>query len=713
MASHQQTSLITILSSEHGRMRRIQRDIDKRSLQKALKFGTRERSWGRRWKIEYDGVIFITDNSLRREVTAFPSPLAFAEIDGEARTAHEKAKLVIERKPELCVSHTVLVVDNSGSMATHDINLHRDRQTAAYTVTALEFIAEQLFNGTANNSDVVSLVEFNSTAKVIFSREPVSWVLYNRLLARRDARNFQARETAKMMELYRCDSNYLPALDAVEKLLLTGYHENCALSLFFLSDGAPSDARELGLTPAAAQRRMCLRMEQIAAKFGCSLGISMVGFGNALQDFTALKSMVEAVNGSASEATADFVYCDKMSNAIGTAVTSLVTSLTATRTVLMENRLLQGRTERNIASEDEQLFRDWRYYRIQSQYIYHPEANGFVAYSRLPPGALRADNLEEANRRQMQPPPFVAINTHHCGKGVERVAFRCQLSETQSVSSFVLGTMVAKETRLVERIEENVDFHGSFCETQNLAAHLAREFNSRLQALPGYDKRLTPRVTFLPCSVLVLEDPDWPGGSRGILVEKMLDTSRHEWVKWNNNAGAVDGRIAHIPIDVDQEIKKLNDPTSMMDLDAIAEDDSDEESDSDDEGHGDVMHDELESKAHSTNPNSSKPSDYLQAFTHFTYRYTNRKVMVCDLQGIYNIDVEPPTFELTDPAIHYSSRRGREMVYGRTDKGKKGMQLFFNTHKCSGVCKLLQLSKKNKKWKTEWRRDVGHYPATG
>ena len=70
-----------------------------------------------------------------------------------------------------------------------------------------------------------------------------------------------------------------------------------------------------------------------------------------------------------------------------------------------------------------------------------------------------------------------------------------------------------------------------------------------------------------------------------------------------------------------------------------------------------------------------KSSDYLQAFTHFPYLYTNRKVMVCDLQGVYNADASPPTFELSDPAIHYGSKR-RQMVFGRTDKGRKGMQLF-------------------------------------
>ena len=47
-----------------------------------------------------------------------------------------------------------------------------------------------------------------------------------------------------------------------------------------------------------------------------------------------------------------------------------------------------------------------------------------------------------------------------------------------------------------------------------------------------------------------------------------------------------------------------------------------------------------------------------EAFTHFTYRFTKKKVMVCDLQGIFNTDLTPPTIELTDPAIHYASMGG-------------------------------------------------------
>jgi hypothetical protein len=58
-----------------------------------------------------------------------------------------------------------------------------------------------------------------------------------------------------MRDAVFCDSNYLPALDAAAKLLAVGFHETCALSIFFLSDGESTDAREMNVTPAAAQRK--------------------------------------------------------------------------------------------------------------------------------------------------------------------------------------------------------------------------------------------------------------------------------------------------------------------------------------------------------------------------------------------------------------------------------------------------------------------------
>ena len=112
MVSGKNTSLITILSTEHGRLRREQRDIDKRDLQRALKYGRRQRSWGRRWLVEYDGITFVTNANMRQEVTAYPSPLPEVDVDSVVMNEHEKTKRLLYERPELSTSHTVLVVDD-------------------------------------------------------------------------------------------------------------------------------------------------------------------------------------------------------------------------------------------------------------------------------------------------------------------------------------------------------------------------------------------------------------------------------------------------------------------------------------------------------------------------------------------------------------------------------------------------------------------------
>ena len=173
--SGKNTSLITSLSSEHGRLRREQRDIDKRDLQRALKYGRRERAWGERWLVEYDGITYITDSTMRQEVTAYPSPLPYVPVDLDIESRHDKAKSLLRQKPELITSHTIVVIDNSGSMLgkKNDVHLYRDSQNAAFSVTALEFIAEQIFNNTAVNSDICSLIKFSKIPSVEFSCEPI------------------------------------------------------------------------------------------------------------------------------------------------------------------------------------------------------------------------------------------------------------------------------------------------------------------------------------------------------------------------------------------------------------------------------------------------------------------------------------------------------------------------------------------------------------
>jgi hypothetical protein len=66
------TSLVTVLSSAHGRQRRAEREIHKRDLQAAVKYGVKEsagvcRIFGTpRWKYTFADVVFITDATSRQ-----------------------------------------------------------------------------------------------------------------------------------------------------------------------------------------------------------------------------------------------------------------------------------------------------------------------------------------------------------------------------------------------------------------------------------------------------------------------------------------------------------------------------------------------------------------------------------------------------------------------------------------------------------------------
>jgi hypothetical protein len=708
-----QTSLITILSSAHGRLRREQRDIDKLDLQRALKYGIRKRVWGQRWSIEYDGITFITDSSMRQDITAYPSPLPPMPIDTAENSSHLKAKTLLQEKPELSTSHTVVIIDNSGSMLgkKNDIHLYRDSQNAAFSMTALELVAEQLFSETATNSDLVSLVKFSSDASVEISREPIGWPLYNKFLTHRNSDKFVDRQLSPSYDVMMSQSNFLPALDKATELLQSGYHEQCALSLFFFSDGQSTDHQKLGLTRAKAIGQMENKLTAMASQFGQSLSVKMVGLGSHDDDFSALCAMASAA--SSGGAKGSFEVCSKTANSISSVISSVVTSTMETRKTMQEGAHNRYTQREDLLSEKDSFPKfNWKYFSIANHFIYNPAERGFVRTSSLPPAASQTDPRQAASR-QMKPPPYIAINRNYVGNiGAERVAFRARLSDKETADGFVFDTMVAKETKDIERIDEKIEFHTGFAETQDLANYLAAEFNRHVRGLPHYDPLQTPQILFLSCSVLLLSDPSWPGGLRGVLVEKMLDVDNFRWTKWNDNNGKVEGGFKQVPLDVDFELKQLRAEQSAQGsrgLGAITEEDEDESDDEEsvsdlesDEGNGE------ENEGVSWNfedASGIKPSDYLQAFTHFTYRYTNKKVMVCDLQGVFNTEMSPPTFELTDPALHYASAKGRRRVFGRTDKGKSGMNNFFRTHKCTKVCKFLQLSAKNRKWNRNWRQD--------
>jgi len=551
---------------------------------------------------------------MRREVTAYPSPLPEAEVDSLTLTASAKVKLLLEQKPELSTSHTVIVVDNSGSMLSkkNDVHLYRDCQNAAFSMTALEFGAEQLFSNTAGNSDLVSLVKFDANASVEFSREPIGWPVYNEILSRRDKQDYRSRQFAPQMDELTGGSNYLPALKQAKDLLNSGCHDQLALSLFFFSDGRSTDHMKLGVSTEESYKLMKEEISELASTFGDLLTVSMVGLGDANDKFTPLIEIANAA--TAAGAKGSFEHCERTAHSISSAISSMVTSTTETRVALQEGGR-RGFTERSDLTSEKFSFPKckWEYFKIVDHLVYDRYVKQFEHDAALPLAAVHA-SPEEASKRRFTPPPHIAINCNYVGKGAERVAFRCRLADKESPDGFVFLDMVAKETKHDHRIGERISFHEGFAETQGFASYLAYQFNKRLRSAPKYCPRTTPQLHLLSCSVLLLEDPSWPGGERGVLVEKMLDTERFSWTKWNDNNGEVHGRKrTHVPIDVDFELKELE-REKRHNLGAIVEDDEDSKGD---ETVSDVESDDCDDnvgEATAVDILGINPSDYLREF---------------------------------------------------------------------------------------------------
>ena len=97
------TSCVDLISSVHGEQRRLERMIEKRELQAAVKYGSREeqthfRTGERRWKFTYNGVVYITDSTATKEVTSWALdqfPLRKYDIDNSLsrQIAEQKRRL--------------------------------------------------------------------------------------------------------------------------------------------------------------------------------------------------------------------------------------------------------------------------------------------------------------------------------------------------------------------------------------------------------------------------------------------------------------------------------------------------------------------------------------------------------------------------------------------------------------------------------------------
>ena len=267
-----------------------------------------------------------------------------------------------------------------------------------------------------------------------------------------------------------------------------------------------------------------------------------------------------------------------------------------------------------------------------------------------------------------------------------------------------------------------------FVRTQALAAKFAhlynRELNQLASKVTGHNlvlMRSFPRIRFLQPLVFELND-DVELKNYNVLVEPMIEG---DYKKYNDNFGAIpkiqetesdhgglDASTVNFLLgkkDVDEE-KKTN--FDMGGLGAIleegSEDDDDEQSDEGEPylptgpdakvvGDEDEFFDsffldgELETRRFL--PSKGIPDkEFPNAFSHFSYVRSGGRLMVVDLQGCLERKPDGATeFVFTDPAVHKrrKDKRLRHLKFGRTDRGKKGIDAFFASHVCGDACRLL------------------------
>ena len=77
----------------------------------------------------------------------------------------------------------------------------------------------------------------------------------------------------------------------------------------------------------------------------------------------------------------------------------------------------------------------------------------------------------------------------------------------------------------------------------------------------------------------------------------------------------------------------------------------------------------------------------LQAFSHYSWVKSNKKLVVCDLQGV----TKSNKIYLTDPAVHCIDYMILQYKKGGNNLGLPGIQKFFRTHICNRVCHQMKL----------------------
>eukprot|EP00984_Skeletonema_dohrnii_P012994 scaffold5340_cov85-Skeletonema_dohrnii-CCMP3373.AAC.2 len=525
------TEELTVLSTVHGRQRRELRDITKHDLRTVMKYGTKSKgnfvNGDQRWKFEFGNTVYITDNTCKKEITCYKKAIDIqpAQITEQMWSNHHKAVRILKNDPQLvsalclCTTHSVIIIDQSGSMNKCDVNGFRSRSDAAFGTLALDYIAEQLYQqGDEFFVDAVTIIEMNCTGSLFVHKEPMDWILFNKVLHR--------QRTAKP----RSHGNYVNSIEYAENVINDDLKcfsnfdldDIGAYMLVLLSDGSPSDQK-----PGDQMRRrdaVCRLSQRLKSK----LTVYGMGIGAMGSDFEQLKYLVDAATEHGAEG--QFNHAGLSPAELSTTFHTMATSMTTTRTELLSNKTKRTKTEKRYTMRksynDVDLVPLRRETKNVSRWRYD---------NRTQPPWKKVEFLNsDARGFEVAQDPF--------GKGAERLAYMFyEIKKKQIGSGYekVGKSLVAKNSIYNEDERSKEKFHTDFCRSQQKAWELALQFNRAVAKAPLLkpakdEVSLPPPIEFLQCNVYDYED-HW-GAKCGLLVEKFL---HGRFTKFSSNNGYV------------------------------------------------------------------------------------------------------------------------------------------------------------------------------
>eukprot|EP00121_Abeoforma_whisleri_P009327 Awhi_evm1s8574 len=713
------TTLIEFIPSGHGDQRRRERNITVRELQAAVKNGKcqkilqRDKKTGElriRCKYTFAGCTYITNETGDQEITCWATqrPLYRKPISQNEQQQIDEMKKRL--KTTDIASHTVIIMDQSGSMRESDIPGHYTRSRAAFYHIATDIIAPRLEKNSGSYNDIVTLIEMHTSSSIHpkIYKEPLTWELYNKFVGLAEAAWMRTRD----------HGNYIPAMDLAIQTLQDS-PSNCALLLLFLSDGQPSDWSggnrwDAPLCKSDVESKLFKDVELLCDNLGDRLVFGTFGFAarNSLKfNFHILKSMSEkATSRGAAHA---FFETGLDSASLRTALETSITSLTATRMKLSSlcpnrNLVVKGKmrsfveeTESEIAKAEIDSIVNEDHWRIYTKSI--------DGLRRMDAIIKKGTHVHFKEKDMISPNSIgIAIKKTVFGIGAERIVY--DLMEIDKKFCQVGILLCGKESLYhLHNPGSQYEFHLDFSRTQKKAQHLAQKFNEKLDFLDICSS--IPRIEFLsPFFYDWFEKHD---SINAILVEEKFDFKTFTFTKWNDNKGG----ILHVPLSekckLEEEkfqlVKEKKRTQHVSNYEYHQEQEKEDVTFSEQETfekHSEKEYDTSFDEKHLgqctslmkkiTDKNIVQKvlnDDVPQAFTHWSYVYTQRELLICDLQGIFEAESVPPLFRMTDPVIHTGDKNRNDRPFGATDRQGKGISDFFRTHICNPLCDLLQLAK--------------------